>query len=75
MAGSSVTAARNTTPTETANAGPIVDNNPKRTKIMHEKVTATVAADAASTLPTEGQCPHRSVIRIRPEAHVFVDSG
>ena len=39
---------------------------------MHKKVTATVAADAASTLPNRGQCPHRSVIRIHPQAHVFV---
>ena len=53
MAGSRVTAARNATPIAIANAGPIVENTPNRVKIIPRKVTATVAADAAITLPMD----------------------
>jgi len=65
MAGSSVTAAMNTTPIEMANAGPIVDSNPKRAKNMPRKVTATVAADAVMTLPTDVTARTHSLIRVR----------
>ena len=53
MAGSSVTAARNTTATEIANAGPMVFRIPSWTKIIPRKVIATVAAEAAITLPMD----------------------
>ncbi|PQM47000.1 hypothetical protein C1Y40_02831 [Mycobacterium talmoniae] len=56
-AGSRVTAAKNTTAIEMASAGPIVDNMPNRANTMQAKVTATVAAEAAITLPTEVSAP------------------
>src|ERR1700692_4144889 len=53
MAGNSVTAARNAIAIETASAGPTLVNAGRRVKTMPQKVTATVAADAAMTLPME----------------------
>ena len=53
MAGSSVTAARNATVTAIANAGPTVENTGNRVKTIARKVTATVAAEAAITLPID----------------------
>jgi hypothetical protein len=53
MAGSRVTAAKKATAIETASAGPTLVNAGRRVKIMPRNVTATVAADAAITLPME----------------------
>jgi len=53
MAGNRVTAARNAIPIETASAGPTLVNAGRRVNTMPRKVMATVAADAAMTLPME----------------------
>lgn len=52
MAGSSVNAASTPTPTVMASAGPTVESSPSLAKLMHRNVTATVAPEAATTLPT-----------------------
>ncbi|CNJ15008.1 Uncharacterised protein [Mycobacterium tuberculosis] len=53
MAGSSVTAARNATTMQIEMAGPTVENTPNSAKSITINVTATVAADAAITLPMD----------------------
>ena len=53
MAGSSVIAERNATPTPIAHATPAVENTPISAKLIPRKVTPTVAADAVITLPIE----------------------
>ncbi len=68
MAGNSVTAAKNATEIETASAGPTLVNAGSRVKIMPRNVTATVAADAAITLPIDPRAfcdvPRRSRRRL-----------
>ena len=54
-AGRKLTAAKNATTTEIEIAGPTVANNCNWAKIMARKVTATVAADAAITLPMDAR--------------------
>ncbi|CAM5738269.1 hypothetical protein MAUB1S_00995 [Mycolicibacterium aubagnense] len=51
IAGSSVIDDRNATAIVTASAGPVVENTLRLVKLMPRNVTATVAADAAITLP------------------------
>src|ERR1700684_2033245 len=53
MAGSRLTAAMNATAIEIEIAGPTVENTGNRANIIARKVTATVAADAAITLPMD----------------------
>ena len=53
IAGRMVTAATNATKIAIAKAGPTVENTGSRVKIIAKNVTATVAADAAITLPIE----------------------
>ena len=53
MAGSSVSAARNATPTPTAEDTPTVEKTPILAKLIARKVSPMVAADAVMTLPTE----------------------
>ena len=62
MAGNSATAARNAIPIEIASAGPALVNAGRRVNTMPQKVMATVAADAAMTLPMErNPCCHSPV--------------
>ena len=72
MAGRSVTAATNPTPIPSANAGPIVENTSNWVNIIPTKVTATVAADAAITLPMDAQSALYRFIRIHPLPYVVV---
>src|SRR5271157_1455426 len=51
MAGRRLTAARKATQIEIEIAGPTVENTGNWAQIIERKVTATVAADAAITLP------------------------
>src|SRR5262245_16918240 len=53
IAGRRVTAAMHATAIEIEIAGPTVENTGNREKIIARKVTATVAADAAITLPMD----------------------
>ena len=55
MAGSTVAAARKATQIAIANAGPTVEKTGSRVKIIAKNVTATVAADAAITLPMDAK--------------------
>jgi hypothetical protein len=45
--------ARKATAIETASAGPVVENTLRDVKLMPRKVIATVAAEAAITLPID----------------------
>ncbi len=53
IAGSSVVAVSSETMIETVMAGPTAENTSSLVKTMARKVTATVAADAAMTLPID----------------------
>jgi hypothetical protein len=53
IAGRNVTAARKQMPIATASAAPTVENTPSLANTIARNVTATVAADAAITLPID----------------------
>ena len=65
-AGSRVTAARNTTATEMPSTGPAFRRIPNWVKIIPRNVTATVAADAAITLPIEVSARATAASESRP---------